>query len=87
MPGEVTIDGLFVDDANTPEDYQGLCIFTDPDAVRDSDEAVPPLAERPCPYVPCRQVKIRRLTTASGMRPKLSPSGTLGSSAVVIEED
>jgi hypothetical protein len=86
MPGEVTIDGLFVDDTNHPGDYQGLYLFTDPDAVRDAVEDITPTAERPFPYGLCRKVKVRGLTTASGKKPRLSPNEKIGSSTVVIEE-
>ncbi len=87
MPGEVTIDGLFVDDTNHPEDYQGMYLFTDPDGMRDGVEDITPTAERPFPYDPCRKVKVRGLTTASGKKPRLSPNEKICASTVLIEAD
>jgi hypothetical protein len=87
MPREVTIDGLAVDDSNHPEDYQGMYLFTDPDGLHDGVEDITPTAERPFPYEPCRKVTIRGLTTASGMKPKLSPSEKMDAHTVVIEEE
>ena len=87
MPREVTIDGLFVDDTNHPDDYQGMYFFTDPDAMHDGVDDITPTAERPFPYEPCRKVKVRGLTTASGKKPRLSPSEKIGASTVVIEEN
>ena len=84
MPREITIDGLAVDDSNHPEDYQGMYLFTDPDAQRDSAEDIAPTAERPFPYEPCRKVTIRNLTTTSGIEPKLSPSEKTDSQTVVV---
>jgi hypothetical protein len=86
MPKEVTIDGLFVDDSNHPEDYQGMYLFTDPDDMHDGVEDVTPTAERPFPYEVCKKVRIRGLKTASGKKPRLSPSEVIRANTVVIED-
>jgi hypothetical protein len=87
MPREITVDGLFVDDSNHPEDYEGMYLFSDPDdAFTDGDRITLP-AERPFPYEPCRQIKVRGLTTASGKKPRVSPNAELDESIVVIEEE
>jgi hypothetical protein len=85
MPREIAIDGLVVDDTNHPEDYQGMYFFTDPDDLRDGDEDITPT--RPFPYEPCRKITVRGLTTASGMKPKLSPREKMDAYTVVVEED
>ncbi len=85
MPREITIDGLVVDDSNHPEDYRGMYLFTDSDDLHDSGEDRAPT--RPFPYAPCRKMTIRGLTTASGMKPKLSPNEEMGTHTVVIEEN
>ena len=77
MPREVTIDGLFVDDSNHPEDYQGLFLFTDPDAVHGTGEEVELPAERPFPYRPCQKVRVRGLVTASEKDLRVSPNAGL----------
>ncbi|MDA0746110.1 MAG: hypothetical protein O2954_06285 [bacterium] len=87
MPGEVTIEEVFVDDTNHPEEYEGMYLFTDPDEVRDGVEDGTLTEERPFPYEVCRKVTVRGLTTASGKKPRLSPSGKMGESTVVVEED
>jgi hypothetical protein len=87
MPTEVTIDGLFVDDTNHPEDYQGMYFFTDPDGMNDGVEDITPTTTRPFPYEACQKVTVRGLTTASGKKPRLSPSEKINASTVVIEAD
>lgn len=86
MPREITIDGLFVDDSNHPEGYEGLYLFTDPDAMSAGDGAVDMAAERPFPYARCQRVILRGLTTASGRRPRVSPNEELARSIAVIEQ-
>lgn len=86
MPREVIIDGLFVEDTNHPEDYQGMYFFTNPDGIYEGSEDLPPAAERPFPYQPCRRVRVRGLTIASGKKPRLSPNAEMSKSTVVIEE-
>ena len=86
MPREITIDGLFVDDRNHPEGYQGLYFFPDPFALQDDEGAAPPPADRPHPYEPCRRIRMRRLTTASGFRPRLSPNPDLAKFTEVVED-
>ena len=87
MPRQVIIDGLFVDDTHTPEDYQGMYFFTDPDDVQDGLEDTAAPAERPFPYTGCQQVAVRGLTTASGLKPRLSPGAKTDGNTIVLEED
>ncbi len=86
MPRKVTIDGLTVDDAMACDDYQGMYLFTDPDGVRDDATNIPPTAAPPFPYAPCQEVNIRKLTTASGKKPMLSPNMKMNACTVVTEE-
>ena len=81
-----TIDGPFVDDANTPEDYQGMYYFTDPDDGQGGDANASPSEDRPFPYAPCGQVKVRGLETASGKKPRISPNAKMAATTIVIEE-
>jgi len=78
MPREITIDGLYVDDSNHPEDYEGMYLFCDPGG---GDPA-----NSPFPYARCQKVKIVGLTTASGKTPRVSPNAQVEKSVVVIEE-
>jgi hypothetical protein len=87
MPEEVTIDGLYVDDANHPDDYEGPYFFTDPDVTGDGSGEVAPTAERPFPYKLSRRVKVQGLETASGKKPQLSPSEKLSAGTVMVEEE
>jgi hypothetical protein len=80
MPREVTVDGLFVDDSNVPENYEGMRLFSDPDGNESS-----PLAERPFPYARCERITIKGLTTASGKRPSLPPGLAAEGKTVVVE--
>jgi hypothetical protein len=78
---------VFVDDARHPEDYQGMDLFTDPDNPRETVGDLPPAGERPYPYAPCRKIRVRGLTTASGRKPRLSSNGPAFATTVVTEED
>ena len=87
MPREITIDGLFVDDSNHPENYQGMYFFSDPDGMHDRGQDAKPAADRPFPYARCQKVRVRGLTTASGKKPRVSPNAQIEKSTVLIEED
>ena len=86
MPRDVTIDGLVVEDSNVPDDYDGLYLFTDPDAGAPGVEPVELGDERPFAYARCQEVRIRDLTMVSGKRWRVSPNAELEGSIVVIEE-
>jgi len=64
MPREIRIDGLHIEDAKPPANYQGVVLFGDP--VGRSQ------AERPFPYAQTQTVRVRGLKTASGVSPRLS---------------
>ena len=83
MPREITIDGLFVDDSNHPEAYQGLYLFADPDEPHANGAARVPEAERPYPYKRCEKVTIRQLSTASGKEPQISPNAGIQQSTKI----
>ena len=76
MPREITIDGLYVDDSNHPENYQGMYLLGDPGG------SVP--EKSPFPYTRCQKVKISGLTTASGKQPRVSPNTQLAENIVVL---
>jgi hypothetical protein len=86
MPREITIDGLFVDDANHPDGYQGMYFFTDPDSMSAGDGDSALAAERPFPYERCHKVTVRGLTAASGKKPRISPNAELERHIVVTEQ-
>ena len=86
MPREIIIDGLVVEDSNTPEDYDGLYLFTDPDSMYTGDGPVAPTPERPFPYEKCQKVTIRELTTASGKKFHISPNAEIQQDTAVVEE-
>jgi len=79
MPREVTVDGLFVDDTNHPDHYEGMYLFRDPGGQLGSD--------CPFPYRLSEKVTLRGLTTASGKKPRLSPNVQLANHVVLIEGD
>ena len=82
MPRRITIEGLFVDDSNHPEDYQGLYFFSDPDGGKDIKQA-----KRPFPYKRCQTLRVQGLTTASGKRPRVSPSADIEKNVIFIDCD
>jgi hypothetical protein len=75
MPREITIDGLYVDDSNHPDGYQGMYVFCDPGGSNP--------AESPFPYAWCQKVWLGGLTTASGKQPRVSPNARLAESVFV----
>lgn len=80
MPCEITIDGLFVDDGNHPDDYDGFIFFDHPQRPgKDLPE------ERPFPYQPVQKITIRNLRTASGKQPHL-PDGYTGTEVEFLPE-
>jgi hypothetical protein len=87
MPRTVTVEGLFVDDGNHPEDYSGLYLFADPDQGHSPVAGAVSGTKRPFPYAPCHTVRVRGLTTASGRKPRVSPNSELERRIAVIEED
>ncbi len=58
MPRTITIDGLVIDDARLPENYQGVFVFGDPIGAAKTS--------RPFPYVLTERVLVRGVQTASG---------------------
>ena len=85
MPREVTIDGLFVDDTNHPKDYEGMFLFSDPDAGYRGKNIKP--ADRPFPYARCQKVKVQGLTTASGKKPRISSNADVEKSVVLVDSE
>ena len=76
MPREIMIDGLHVDDAHHPDDYQGLIYFSDPGGTP---------SESDYPYTFTQKLTVRGLTTASGKPPRVSRNADV-QSHVVLEE-
>lgn len=86
MPRDITLDGVFVDDSNVPDDYDGMYFFTDPDRMVTGTDDVALTAERPFPYQPCQTIRVCGLTTASGKKPRLSPNADLQAKITLVEE-
>ncbi len=78
MPREITIDGLYVDDSNHPEDYQGLFFFSNPGGSDPADSAFP--------YARCQKLTVRGLTTASEIKPRISTNSQVEGSVELVEE-
>ena len=65
MPETITVEGLYVDDRNAPEDYEGPELFTDPDAPVDGASFT--ICEpRPFPYAPSKAVSVAGFACFSG---------------------
>jgi hypothetical protein len=79
MPREITIDGLAIDDSHHPTGYRGPYLFTDPAG----GTAAP--GAQPFPYRLTEQVTIRKLTTASGLKPRNSPDSGFAARVRVVE--
>ncbi len=86
MPGEVTIDGLEVDDSNHPDGYAGMFYFTDPEGIKDGVNEFELTDVRPFPYTPCKKMTVRGLKTASGKKPRVSPNEAIGAKTVIVDQ-
>ncbi len=65
MPTHIEIDGLEVQDTNTPADYEGMQLFADPDGSTWGKQK--PIADpRPFPYKLSESLTISNMTCASG---------------------
>ena len=67
MPERITIENLYIDDSNHPEDYQGPAIFANFNPNMTDDSYVEKF-----PYVITREVILRNVTTASGKALRIS---------------
>ena len=67
MPERITIDKLFIDDTNHPDNYQGPAIFANFNRNFTDDAYV-----EKYPYVKTKEVILRNVTTASGKTLRLS---------------
>jgi hypothetical protein len=67
MPERITIENLYIDDSNHPEDYQGPAIFAD-----FNEEMTDESYQEQFPYVLTREVMLNNVSTASGKELRLS---------------
>lgn len=67
MPELITIDNLYIDDSNHPDDYRGPAVFADfnPEMTDDT------YTEK-YPYVITKKVMLKKVTTASGKTMRIS---------------
>jgi hypothetical protein len=81
MPERITIDSLYIDDSNHPEDYQGPAIFANfnPDFTNGS------YVEK-YPYIKTKEVIIRNVTTASDRVLRLSDNPYMFKDVEIITE-
>jgi hypothetical protein len=80
MPERITIDGLRIDDANHPENYQGPAIFAN-----FNPEMKDASYQEKYPYVKTREVVISKVTTASGKPVRLSDNVFMFRDVKVVE--
>ena len=67
MPERITIDSLYIDDSNHPNDYQGPAIFGDFNSKKTDDSYIEKF-----PYVITKEVSLNNLSTASGKPVRIS---------------
>ena len=81
MPERITIENLRINDANHPEPYQGPAIFANfnPELKDTSYQEI-------FPFVRTREVILRNVTTASGMKLRLSDNPFLFKDVKVVTE-
>jgi hypothetical protein len=79
MPREIVVDGLEIDDRQTPKQYGGPYLFSDPDG------RAPAEAKQPFPYRPTERVTLRRVTVASGKPLQVSPDAAFAAKVQVID--
>jgi len=79
MPREILIDGLMIEDSHHPKDYKGPYLFADPAGGASVAKA------QPFPYRVTEQVTISHLTTASGLKPRISPDAAVAAHVKIID--
>lgn len=80
MPEKITIEGLRIDDANHPENYQGPAIFAN-----FNPEITDTSYQEKYPYVKTKEVVLRNVTTASGKAVRLSDNAFMFRDVKVVE--
>ncbi len=67
MPERITIDSLYIDDSNHPDNYQGPAIFGDFNSKKSDDSY-----EEKYPYIITKEVSLKNVSTASGKPVRIS---------------
>jgi hypothetical protein len=80
MPERITIEGLRIDDANHPENYQGPTIFAN-----FNPEMTDGSYQEKYPYVKTKEVVLSNVTTASGKGVRLSDNAFMFRGVRVVE--
>jgi len=80
MPESISIENLHIDDSNHPGDYQGPAIFSNFNPQMKDDSY-----QEEYPYVICREVVLRNVTTASGKTLRLSNNSFMFRNVKVIQ--
>jgi hypothetical protein len=80
MPERITIEGLRIDDANHPENYQGPTIFTN-----FNPEMTDGSYQEKYAYVKTKEVVLSNVTTASGKGVRLSDNAFMFRGVRVVE--
>ena len=81
MPERITIDTLYIDDSNHPENYQGPAIFANfnPELTDDS-------YQEEFPYIRTQKVILSNVTTASGKELRLSDNPFMFKDVEIVTE-
>ncbi len=78
MPREIRIEGLFIDDARHPQNYQGVAFFGDPISRSPG--------EPPFPYALTKTLRVSGLKSASGLPPRVSTNPELAKAITLVAE-
>jgi hypothetical protein len=81
MPERITIENLFIDDSNHPEDYLGPAIFANFNPEMTDDSYLEKF-----PYIKTREVILSNVTTASGKALRLSDNPIMFKNVKVTTE-
>ncbi|UBM61008.1 hypothetical protein LAG90_08110 [Marinilongibacter aquaticus] len=81
MPEKITIENLYINDANHPDDYEGPAIFTN-----FNPEMKEATYVEEFPYVRTKEVLLRNVKSASGKALRLSDNPLMFKGVKVIEE-
>jgi len=81
MPEKITIENLYIDDSNHPVNYEGPAIFANFNP-KMTDESY----KEKYPYVVTKEVLLRNVTTASGMKLRVSDNMYMFRNVKVIIE-
>lgn len=81
MPRQIYIENLHIDDSSHPESYRGPAIFSDFNPQMTSEDYI-----EPYPYIRTREVILKKVSTASGKKLRISDNSFMFKDVKIISD-